>query len=238
MKKRLAVIVQLYYTDLWDEFKSYLQNITDQFDLYVTITEGVLSMEDFQSKAATIKQAFPNASVIMVQNKGLDIGPFVLTLHSILQQKLEYEYVIKLHTKRSINTMGEGGDQWRQELIHSLLGTPQKYYDNLQKFHDPQVGMIGCRKWVIDHLETNTSTIDYYKHRLGIKKGRFFVGGTIFWSRFETLIKCLTTQNTIDIYNELEEGYFTDWNAPTKTHALERIFGYIIEDNGQKIVGV
>jgi lipopolysaccharide biosynthesis protein len=238
MRKKLAVIMQMYYVDLWEEFRDYLQNIVDPFDLYVTVTESVLSLKEFQQFTKMVTDQFPNASVVMMQNKGLDIGPFLLTLHSILKRDVEYTHVMKLHTKKSTHTMGEGGDGWRQELVSALLRDTSKYINNMDLFKDRGIGMIGSRKWVTSHLESNTETVDHYKRKLKIIKGKHFIGGTMFCVRFEILKKYLSPEVTMSIYKELEEGYFKDWDGPTNTHALERIFGYMVEDSMMKVVGV
>jgi len=238
MRKKLAVTLQMYYVDLWDEFRDYLQSIVDPFDLYVTVTESVLSLAEFQQFTKKVTGQFPNASVVMMQNKGLDIGPFFLTLHSILKRDIDYTHIMKLHTKKSTHTMGEGGDGWRKELVGALLRDTSKYMNNMDLFKDYGIGMIGCGKWVTSHLESNSETVDYYKHKLNISKGKHFVGGTMFCMRFDILKRYLTPEVTMSIYNELEEGYFKDWDGPTKTHALERILGYMVEDSLMKIAGV
>lgn len=238
MSKRLAVMMQMYYVELWDEFRDYLKNIVDPFDLYVTMADDVLSIDEFQEMSRRIKRDFPQASTTLVQNKGLDIGPFLLTLNSVLNRGVDYDYVMKLHTKRSIHTMGEGGDGWRKELVDALLLNPQKYIRNRQLFDDNEVGMVGAKKWVTSHVETNSRTVDYYKAKLGVPKGKDFIGGTVFLMRFEILKKYLTTDNILAVYKELETGYFKDWEAPTKTHALERMFGYMTQNSGYRIVGV
>ena len=180
MRKKLAVTLQMYYVDLWDEFRDYLQSIVDPFDLYVTVTESVLSLAEFQQFTKKVTGQFPNASVVMMQNKGLDIGPFFLTLHSILKRDIDYTHIMKLHTKKSTHTMGEGGDGWRKELVGALLRDTSKYMNNMDLFKDYGIGMIGCGKWVTSHLESNSETVDYYKHKLNISKGKHLVGWTMF----------------------------------------------------------
>ena len=96
---------------------------------------------------------------------------------------------------------------------------------------------IICTHTIYKYIYT-TYLIKYFNSKLNIRKNEQFIGGTMFMCRFEIMKKYLNIVNTIDIYKELEEGYFTDHRNPTKTHALERILGYMVGDCGKKIIGV
>jgi lipopolysaccharide biosynthesis protein len=60
----------------------------------------------------------------------------------------------------------------------------------------------------------------------------------MFWIKYDILRSYFNKFNVSKIYSELENGYFVDHNEPTKTHSLERIFGYIVQDKGKKILGI
>lgn len=245
LKKRLpvngkvVVVIHLYYQDMWEEFSTYLKNITLDFDLYVTLSKGSATIGQTEWMGSKIKSEFDNANVSILDNKGLDIGPFLLSMNKIFESGKDYDYLVKLQSKKSLLTAGEAdGRQWRNQLIQPLLGSQDIFEDNINKLSNIAIGMVGSKDWVTNHVLTNHSTIKYFNDKLGIKKNIQFIGGTIFMVRFDVLKKYLNKDNTKEIYLELEEGYFTDHKNPTKTHALERIFGYMVGDCGKKIIGV
>jgi len=245
IKKRLpvsgkvVVIVHLYYQDMWSEFSNYLNNITLDFDLYVTLSKDSSTIGQTEWMVSEIKNEFTNANVSIVSNKGLDIGPFLLSMNKIFDSGKEYDYLVKIQSKKSVLTAGEiEGKQWRNQLQQPLLGSQDIFEDNINRLSNIEIGMVGSKEWVTNHILTNQSTIDYYNNKLGIKKNIQFIGGTMFMMRFDVLKKYLNINNTSEIYKELEEGYFTDHKNPTKTHALERIFGYMVGECGKKIIGV
>ena len=85
MKKTLLAHLHLYYIEQLDYFIDKLSNIQSiDHDLYITMTEN---NEDIKHK---IISQFPNANILIVPNKGYDVGPFIQLLNKINIQKSEY----------------------------------------------------------------------------------------------------------------------------------------------------
>ncbi len=73
----IAIILHIYYTDLWGYFEEKLKSLNTPFDLYITLCDEVEDISD------EILNSFPNANIKRYKNKGKDIRPFLLTLKNI-----------------------------------------------------------------------------------------------------------------------------------------------------------
>ena len=72
---------------------------------------------------------YPNSHILIIPNKGMDIGGFFYALKDIFSKNYSYRYILKLHTKTN--------DQWRDGLILNLVNkfdTIIKMFDNKKKF--------------------------------------------------------------------------------------------------------
>lgn len=223
----IAVIISLYYRDLWNEFSNYLRNLPPDFDLFIAVIKQFNS-EDREFEEI-IKSDYPQANVFFVPNKGTDNGPFLYCLDYIFKNHKKYDYVLKMHTKRN--------HRWRRDLLNPLVGTKEIVQECLSALSNPKIGMVGSRENITDNCGSNVDFILEYRKRFDIKKGSAFVGGTMFWIKFEILNKYLHEVNIPTLISELEDGYVTDAESPTKTHALERIWGQMVIDSGYKIFG-
>lgn len=235
---KIAVILHLYYLDLWDEFREGLEKFSGfEFDLYVTLTIGSNSSEELTVIQEQIAAIFPGTHFFILENKGLDIGSFLTVLKSLINSEKEYDFVLKLHSKKSLQSCGPvRGKSWRKELYEPLL----RDIGNMVSFlsENKQVGMIGSRAHFYSFEGLNSLFIKQIKDLLGITtEQKIFIGGTMFWIKYSILTHYLTEEKINRIYEVLEEGYFLDIHNGKYTHAMERIFGYMVWDKNQLIAG-
>jgi len=241
-KIRIAVHLHLYYHDLWDEFSSMFEYLKKyDYDIYITLSNGSATIGQTKWIKDKIKSDYPGAIIIDADNKGLDIGAFLVFIEHILKCNKSYNYVLKLHTKKSVNSAGaDFGLNWRRQLYTPLVST-QKIVDSvIDKFStNDKIGMIGNISWISDYEGSNRKNIDELKTILNIRtKHRRFIGGTMFWITFPIIKKYFNQSNISKIYNLLESNYFTDYDSGTYTHAMERILGYIVYDSNKIITGI
>ena len=90
---KILVHLHLYYADMLPEMLNSLRSLEGRaYDLYVTLVKD----------CETVKKeilAFKNdAQIMMVDNRGYDLAPFLKVLQSVSLD--DYGYVIKLHTKQ------------------------------------------------------------------------------------------------------------------------------------------
>jgi lipopolysaccharide biosynthesis protein len=234
----VAVVVHIYYEDTWPDIAGALRGLTIPFDLIVTTVAGRERLVD------TIRSSYPRAEIETVENRGRDIGPFLLLLE---RGRLDgYRYVCKIHGKKSMDGGRRTymGDMWRRRLLFDLLGAPGAADAAIDMFErDPSIGMIGSRVFRLpkpDYPEdlswsANRPITLRIAERMGVPADRFqldFFGGTMFWVRPEALKPlrdlCLAAEMP-------SENGLIDGDLP---HALERVLptsvlvaGYKLADN-------
>src|SRR5437588_5191075 len=74
---RIAVVLHLFYAELWDEMREAIEHISLPFDLFVSLVKGASSQ-----MRETVLEAFPHAYVFDFQDRGRDIGAFLVFLES------------------------------------------------------------------------------------------------------------------------------------------------------------
>jgi len=79
----------------------------------------------------------------------------------------------------------------------------------------------------IDNLNNSILSELLKKYNLYINKTCKFVGGTIFWIKWDILKSFFTVNVIDDIYSHLEKGYMSN-NTPTYVHSMERLLGILI----------
>lgn len=165
-------------------------------------------------------------------NYGADIAPFLSQLKTI-----EEPVFIKIHSKKSF--LGHYKHiNWRPILVHSLIGSRSILNKNLNKIlNDSNVGLISNKDMVLDNKEyKNGPFIENLCNLLDISyadiKNSKFVAGSMFMSRTEVFKQKLTDDKIKKILNLLstEKGRLVDTEHGTYSHALERIFTYLIQD--------
>ncbi|WP_055663361.1 glycoside hydrolase family 99-like domain-containing protein [Jannaschia seosinensis] len=229
-RSRFAVVIHLYYLDIWDEFETVLSEAGIEFDLFVTIThfaEGSVELRD------RIRAAHPEAVVVLMPNHGRDIFPFVHLVGAGLLSG--YEAVCKIHSKRSPHRVD--GDAWRNHLVTGLLpavGTP----DLLEAFLDDPSASL----WVADgqhYRETqwwgsNLVTTDHMLRRIEIAadpERLSFPAGSMYWLK-PALVDMIRGLQLTETDFEPERRQVDG----TTAHAFERALGYMAEDGGRRIV--
>ena len=227
---QIAVVVHVYYLDLWLELAEQIAQIPAPFDLYVTIAE----QNGVQAFADRIKTEYPHADVRVVPNRGRDILPFVSLLNSGALDR--YPLICKLHTKRSPHR--KDGDYWRGKLVFGLLGSAENVKDILRGFNaNPKLGLVvangeiyeGERGW-----RSNRARCQELTESLGLRLNDYparFAGGSIFWSRGSALKPLKTLALSADAF-EPEDGAVDG----TTAHAIERLFSIFAMAEGFSVV--
>ena len=224
-----AIVVHIYYHDLWEELSETLQAQGFIFDLFVTLT---YKGEETEQLAARIRAEWPLALVMVMPNHGRDIFPFVHLVNSGVMQG--YKAVCKIHAKKSPHL--QDGDHWRRHLISGIL--PQTGAQRLlQRFcNDPKAGI-----WVADgqHYDdpqwwgSNFERIRTLLQSIEVpvdKKRLSFPAGSMYWIKPQLLDLLRGLQLTVNSF-DLEKGQ-TDG---TLAHCLERALGMMVDAAGLQI---
>ncbi len=225
----IAVVLHLYYPDLWNEMRIAIERIPQPFDLFVSVVK-----DTSDHMRTLVAQAFPNAYIFEFENRGRDIGPFLVLLQSGVL--FRYDLVCKLHTKRSLHE--QDGDVWRRALIDGVLGSSRQINQIVSSFRsDPDLGMVVADRNIYrayEHWAGNEKVLAELLPRVGISpdvKDRSFPGGSIFWIRPFVLRALLGAGISL---NDFEPEPLQRDGA--LAHAVERMFGLICEDAGMRVV--
>jgi len=250
-----AVLLHIGNYDMWNQMNEYLMTLDMEcYDLWISlVVRDTEESEIINGIRKTIYEQYPNANILSVPNRGMDIGGFFYTLKEIFNNKYTYRYILKLHTKTNMI--------WRDDMSICLLKPP----DQIRSIMDnPCVGMIGSKKWTfytkkVDRV--NTYHMNRLIHRFNMKANIpfNFVGGTVFWVKYELLLKIYGDQidwimenlndrttydsNWMNIFNKQKYGNVLWDDLPNRDayrdgmfeHAMERFFGYSLYCNDQMI---
>ncbi len=224
---RIAVVVHLYYADLAGSICSYLRNILDPFDVYVTTP--------FESDIPAIFDAFTTVAqrvtIAVCDNRGRDIGPFLSLYRSGALDR--YAAVLKIHSKKS--KYSERGSFWRNQLFSSLVGNSFAVKNILKLVERDDVGIVGPHGYYLTRDEfwgANRSKVDHLLRSALKEQGDpelGFFAGSMFWFKPDAL-RPLKSIPEGDLQFEPELGI----QDGTLAHALERIFCPIARSIGYR----
>ena len=212
---------------IWSpELLAALAAIPVEFDLIVTNATGAAAAVGHQRLARA-----RNVIVLPVANHGRDIWPMVQVVNAGVLDP--YELVLKVHTKRSEwraahQELSGSGEQWRSELIGSLLGSTEHVQQILSAFaEDPDLGVVtapgsllgpefwgGDRELVAELLRRLELTLDPDALR--------FPAGSFYWIRAFVLQGLRALSMTEDDFDD-EAGQVD----ATTAHAVERSIGIL-----------
>jgi lipopolysaccharide biosynthesis protein len=223
-----AVVVHLYYLDLWPELAHALDRQSVALDLIVTLTDGPGATE----LAHKIRESYEGARVWCLPNHGRDIWPFVwLVNNGVLAP---YRAVAKLHSKRSPHL--QNGDQWRSQLFHKILEDPE-LQKNIDRFCSDEAAalwthrqhiMVGDKWWGCNRERA----VDLATRiNLDLPSPLQFGAGTMFW------IKPRVLQRLGELALEMQDFEPEEARVDgTTAHAVERLIGSLVTASGLKIV--
>lgn len=219
-----AIILHLYYIDLWDEIKSKLKHLDGNFDLYININNTADT--DFIKQ---VRGEYPLAYIYSCENRGRDILPFVQMYEDVVSRG--YKYACKIHSKKSPHR--SDGDKWRNHLIESLLGSKERI-SQAKNLLDGNTGIVVAKGNLLSYREWAGSN-EYWvsefssKANINMPDDFTFPAGTMFWFSPNVFTKLI---GNIDISNfEIEKGQIDG----AKAHAVERIFGLLCFDSNKEL---
>jgi hypothetical protein len=229
---RIAVVVHLYYLELWGQFAAAIAMLPEPCDVFVSCP---LRARD--AVARIVQASFPAAVVFGTRNLGRDVLPF---LHWFRAPGIgRYEYVLKLHSKKSVHAVDAsqapfgGGEGWRRRAIDGLIGADGHAAALLRMLDArPDVGLVAPAGLLSDQFEWKCATGDILatlRARLGLKKpvGGRFPAGTMFWARIAALSPLASLPDDLMDF-ECEAGQVDG----TLHHSYERLFALVAAERG------
>ncbi len=232
----VAVMVHAYYADSFDSLCDALRSIPVGFSLLVSVPTN--EAREAAIAAAARHRVDRSLDVRVCPNRGRNFGPFV---SQFADEIGAHDYVLHLHTKKSLYT---GGEQtaWRDELVGSLVGTRAIASAMLELFHHrPEVGIIypsttrSLSYWA-HHWLSNAHSAPELFSRLGVRdfptSGYFpYPVGGMFWARVDAIRPLFEAGLTLDDFPV--EAEQTDG---TLAHTIERSFVPLVHSRGFRFV--
>jgi GT2 family glycosyltransferase len=228
----LAVHLHLYYIDLADEFKRYIDKIPFLYDLYISVPIGVDKTRIYESFK---NLGYLNELIIEeVQNIGRDVAP-MLTQFGLRLRK--YKYLCHLHSKKSEYDSDMNG--WREYLCNSLLGDSESINKIISTFENNlKCNLIYPENYIYLEPRKYSWSENKYMGKKILKKLKIqapvseyfdYPAGNMFWVRIESILPLL---NIFNIYEFGPEDGKTDG---TMAHALERVIAIVANDSNGEI---
>ena len=224
-----CILLHLYYQDLWPEFKEkILPILSDDTHLYVSINKRNEYTEDIEKYSK---------EVFLVENRGMDFGPFIFIYNKI--RSLNYKYIVKLHGKKSLHTPGVG-NYWRTTLTNSLINSVDHFHHVINFMENcPDIFMASSLEYYNDMERESINNPNRLAALPFINKVRSFVNsgehgcffaGSMFIVTTNYLEKLFANVDLTELYKQFEIGYLRDSFA----HGMERVIGYgVITHNGK-----
>ena len=225
----LAVVVHVYYSEVWAEIAHRLRLLGDDVDLYVTLA-GVV--RDFE---VTVLADFPAAHVMVVPNVGRDVLPFITVARGL--RRSGYTSVLKLHTKRSVHA--DDGAEFLAACLDDLVPSAEVAHQCRELVTSGGAALVGPQSRYYPlaiHVWLNHGDLDWFLARRGHTPSaalqhpsRFgFFAGTMFWANLDRVAECLDVPvRKFQVERAQIDG--------TMAHALERLFAVVPELDGQEI---
>ena len=227
----LAILVHVYYPELWQEMVAYIRNIPESlYRLHVNVVETNYTHQFLSG----IRADFPTADVTVGRNVGRDVGGHCHLLRRV--DLSSFKFFLLMHTKKSPH-LGEGGaNLWRRRLLMPLVGNAQAVVDNLALFDDVSVGQIGARRCRDTKLGNNEDKHRQLLAKLGIDAGSEpaeFVSGTMMFLRSEVMQRVFEAIKDTPFENGDDKPLASHLDAQW-AHAVERLFGDVVRDMGYR----
>jgi lipopolysaccharide biosynthesis protein len=125
-------------------------------------------------------------------------------------------------------------NKWFHDMMIGTLKDVSSVNNIINEFKSNQnCGMVGFK--LINNLGPNKNEIIKIMNLINLNKdliGSEFIGGTIFWVRYDILKKYLNNNAIDTILKSMSDGYIIE---PSPQHAMERIFGYMVKSECKDI---
>jgi len=147
----IAISIQIGNWDIFRNIEIYLKNFKNINVNYYFI---IIDNHSSQNNIDYLTEFYQNSVIITTENKGMDIGLFLINLMYINNKQYNHEYIIKIHTKTS--------DTFRNESINNLIGSEEIINNNIKKLINENNGIISGNRIYKYNEHQDAFTYNYY----------------------------------------------------------------------------
>jgi glycosyltransferase involved in cell wall biosynthesis len=219
---RIGIHAHFYYPELVTDFLSRIACNRSPCDLLLTTGDNAKASS---LRDATAQYERGKVHILVVPNRGRDIGPFLTALSWQAIQR--YDIIGHVHGKRSTAVDTAMGEMWREFLWQNLLGETHPMMDIVMDHfaNDEKLGLVFPSDPHLCGWDANRGIAEGLAKRAGITETLppffDFPVGTMFWARVGALKPLFDLRLRWDDYPE--EPIPLDG---TVMHALERLLPF------------
>jgi rhamnosyltransferase len=236
--KSIAIHLHTYYLDVFEIFLNFFNNISIDFDLFIT-TDTIDKENKIKAYIKNTNTQKRLKNIIVTENRGRDILPW-LNISDILNK---YDVVGHFHTKKTLFEDEWKGKTWMHDIFELLLVPINIIIDEFNK--NSNLGIIIPEIPVCYHIKPsllekndqfflNSSLNEMWKKSNCFKELDFFTlktiimsYGNMFWYRPASLQSLFQMNLTSDDF-----GAEPIKNNLTTIHFIERLLVYFAWNNG------
>lgn len=213
---KIAVLVHIFDVTMFHFFINYINHLSqmyvnNNFDIYINVVEENTQYKgDLKQMTSEVIKTINNTNVhyFFSENRGGDIGGFLLLAKKIVNSRIDYKYAIFVHSKTKF--------QWRKDLCQTVFNIP---FESIAK--TPEVGIVSNKKW-IHTFDPHNQPDEYRRFRyhlvdlcdvynLSYETPWQFVAGTMFLVHMD-IIRYIVNHNIDDVYLRLNKLESIDIN--------------------------
>jgi lipopolysaccharide biosynthesis protein len=235
MMGTITVLMHIYYPGSWKRILDRCRSLLEQANnIIITVCH-----EDVVAELRAV-----DATVLRVTNVGKDIGGKLTSMYYYLTFCEPTDYVAFIHDKTSPQTINP--EFWFDKLL--AIFEHDRLPELVQLFNsNKQVGVAGSKFFLKNEYSqraqkfntTNNNILQKLIAQFGLVcKSYNYIGGTIFMARSNIFETFFSSWSPLGIRESLERGNVLDLKQGTYTHSWERMFCFIAENQGYKVVGV
>ena len=248
----ISVFFHNYYGDHEHWVRFFAEKINVPFVLlYNIVGDSIYNEKEDDRLLYRLQQAGANSHLQKVvlrrsPNLGKDIGGKLVLLDAFLRQKLDAEYAVFLHDKKS--PYKARSVEWKEKLFRIM--EPEFIRRALLAFDaDARIGVIAGADVIQNEYDPalgsfaskNRSQLEQLVKEFGFPadlRDFRYIAGTMFWMRIKPLIDFFSKYPPLDIRKSLEKGNVIDETNGTNTHAWERMLSWLFLFQGYTIKGL
>lgn len=237
-KKKVAVILHIYFIDLLDDTYRYVSQIPDCCDIYIT-TSSEITKRAIEERFADI--TCNHMEIRMIKNRGRDVASILVGVKDIVA---DYEYLCFAHDKKSSQVLGSVGESFSYKCFENTLYSEDYIYNIIETFeNNPRLGLLCPPEpnhadyyptigWSWGNEDNLSETIKLAKEMnisvpFDSKKDAVAPFGSFFWFKYEAL------KAFYDRGWEYEDFPAEPLPADgTISHAIERIRPFVAQQAG------
>lgn len=199
-----------------------------------------------QLTADKIKKFKPDSRIMVLENLGYDVFPFIRVINNV--ELREYDYILKIHTKnkrkeiKKIKKLLHSGFDWRNQLVSSLIGSKKIFNNNLKLLENKKTGMVS-NKVFMQKIKKQCDINFKYTNEIMQKFGctddeATFSVGTMFLIKREIIEKIKSFNFTKEDFISCGDREMKTGNLGQLAHAMEAFFGAVTSYMGYEHIGV